>query len=158
MKITLKPQGNALIAHCDGPLDEDSGAEWSRVAALFGKANSPATLTLQLGTITSINSLGFRAYSRFLGQIASTAQIELAELTPEMIDYCNLLPALARAKRCVSLQVPYLCDSCNAKQKVVYSVRDVSPHKPFATKPCGGCGGTAKAEIAAGEYLEFLLT
>ena len=143
------------VYHLSGRMDEFS--EFDILTQAVG------TLQLNIGKITSINSIGVR---KLLGFIVAwdPRQIEFFEATPEFIGNVNIIPQLVGIKptnkAIRTFYVPFYCTACKCTEVELW---DHAKLQLSATgdvvvpaKVCGKCGENMELDAEPSEYFIFL--
>lgn len=152
MKTTLiKRQGTAEVA-LKGAMDESTPAELEPLLKKLAKTH----VLFDASALASVNSLGFRAWLRFLKQLDSGSTFNFLRCPPCYVDFCNLLPSLSFAAKVTSVLVPYRCETCRAPAHFEVKVEHRVPEAAFEPLMCGECNGVLTAEAEPASYLEFL--
>jgi hypothetical protein len=133
-------------------------------SAQFDKMiGAPAPLKMNLGGITSINSVGVR---KFLGFSLnwSPKKFEFYECTPEFIANVNVIPQMLGApadeRQIRSFYVPYSCESCKRIENVLFDREQITvdAHGEVVMPPrkCSKCGESLDLDVEKTEYFMFL--
>ena len=143
------------VYHLSGRMDEFS--EFEVLTQAVG------TLQLNIGKITSINSIGVRKLLGFI-MAWNPRKIEFFEATPEFIGNVNIIPQLVgmkpTAKAIRSFYVPFHCISCKCTEVELWDLAslhlsatdDVVVH----AKVCSKCGENMELDAEPSEYFIFL--
>lgn len=135
--------------------EEGAGGNVLRLAGFLNEsANLPAAdgpitfpLTVDLGEIALMNSLGLRKWMRFIEPLSARGPVTLRRCPETMVrQFCLVTGAIAQAKVATVL-APYRCVGCSASEAFELVIgTDVSPttywEEPPARK-CSACGGRA---------------
>jgi len=132
-----------------GVIDEDT--DFSEIHKFEGP------LHLNLSGITSINSLGIRAWVNFWKTVTDKAVIYV-ECPPVIVRQLNMIPSFSGRATVSSVFVPFICDECEAEDlKLVdcsspqWQVKDVPE-----SYPCDQCvGGEKEADGGLKQYFAF---
>ena len=134
--------------------------EYSDFSALL-KAQPP--LKLNIGKISSINSVGVRKFLAFtLGW--SPRKFEFHECTPEFIANVNVIPQMlgnpSDEQQIKSFYVPFSCESCKRVENVLFQREqitfDAQGEVVIPERKCGRCGETLDLDVERTEYFMFL--
>lgn len=144
------------VYHLSGRMDE-----YSEFDSL---TNVPEPLKLNIGRISSINSVGVRKFLAFtLGY--SPKKFEFLECTPEFIANVNVIPQMlgspADETQIKSFFVPFSCESCKRVENLLFerSAIKIDPKSGEAIAPvakCSKCGQQLDLDVEPTEYFMFL--
>lgn len=143
------------IYHFSGRMDEYS--EFNELI------NSPAPLRLNIGKVTSINSIGVRKFLAFT-LAWSPRRFEFYECTPEFIANVNVIPQMLGSPsdeaQIKSFFVPFSCESCKRVENILFereAIRvDTMGEIVIPTKTCSKCGEVFDLDVEKNEYFLFL--
>ncbi|HEY5947781.1 MAG TPA: hypothetical protein VIV40_19910 [Kofleriaceae bacterium] len=115
-RMTCEVRGNHLTLA--GAIDENAN-----LVRMLDHAKDQR-LTLDLGGITFINSLGIRGWIR-MQQAAAGAHIrlELLRVAEPLIHQLNIMPAARGVSIVTSFFAPYVCDDCDQEHPMLLDVR-----------------------------------
>jgi ABC-type transporter Mla MlaB component len=142
--LTQRPFGSRIAL--EGAIDDQA-----RLLPVLEQANRQRQLTLDLGGIKFINSIGVREWIKFLA--AATKQniaIALHRVPVVMVHQLNLVPA-CRGGAIHSFMVPYLCGDCDFETDF-----ELTPSEATTTKPCPDCKKDMTFRDPPAIYLGFL--
>ena len=151
LMITTEPGRATLVGIID---------ERAELAPLLDRAES-ATLTLDLGDVTFINSLGIRQWMRFLtGAQNRGLRLRLRRVSEPMVQQMNMIESARGGAEIESFFAPYGCDGCGREDAVLL---DASTHAALisrSTAPsmaCPECGQMMVLQDLPKRYFLFLL-
>lgn len=144
--LTQRPFGSRIAL--EGAIDDQAN-----LLPVLDQANRQRQLALDLGGIKFINSIGVRAWIKFLA--AATKQsisLALHRVPVVMVHQLNLVPA-TRGGTIHSFMVPYLCGDCDFEIDF-----ELTPAEARATpeKPCPDCKKSMGFRDPPAIYLGFL--
>lgn len=151
-RLTVTPEGDAFLLA--GSIDESAD-----LMSLLSRAQG-GKLTLDLGGVTFINSLGVRDWIRF--QSTATQQsiaIELRRVAEVLIHQLNMIIATRGTARVTSFFAPYACDSCGREESLlVDAVANAAGLASLQPPPmtCPECGGQMAFNDFPERYFSFL--
>lgn len=125
--------------------------------------NAPAPLKLNIGKITSINSVGVRKFLAFTLSW-SPRKFEFYECTPEFIANVNVIPQMlgnpSDEAQIKSFYVPFSCESCKRVEAILFDRSQVKLDSKgevvIPPKKCSKCGETLDLDVEKQEYFMFL--
>jgi hypothetical protein len=133
--ITIEDRNGTV--YLIGPLNE-----YGDLSSILSK---PAPLTLNLRSITRINSIGIRNFLKFLSGWGDKP-LRYEDCTVEFIDQVNMIPSLLGIKQHAdisSLEIPYECTGCDLEDVTLTSYSDAVNYLKSETFPkptCQSCG------------------
>lgn len=152
MEITLK---NGMY-HLVGRIDEH--------AAFESLQGAPPPLKLNIGRVSSINSVGVRRFLAFaLGW--SPKKFEFYECTPEFIANVNVIPQLlgmpSDEAQIKTFYVPFSCETCKRMENVLFERAQIafdskSGEAVIPAKKCVKCGELLDLDVEKNEFFMFL--
>ena len=142
------------VYHLSGRVDE--------YADFDAFKDAPSPLKLNLGKVTSINSIGVRKFLAFTLKWAPRT-FEFYECTPEFIANINVIPQMLGSppdsSQVKSFYVPFSCDTCKRVENLLLDRNDVKIEGKDVIVPpkhCAKCGNSLDLEVERHEYLAFL--
>ena len=97
-----------------GQIDEE--------AQFLTVADMPTEAIIDLGQVSSINSVGIRAWIMWFGQFADT-KFNFINCPKALVMQMNMVEGFLPAKNEVrSLQVPFFCEECDEEVDVMFTV------------------------------------
>ena len=147
------------LLHRDGDVHVEMQGALDEEATLPSFTQPPRQLTLDLGGVNLINSMGCRRWMTWIGEIArTTPRIRLERCSHAVLQQINVLGGFLPARAEVaSLFVPYECPRCGHGARVLhrcdegFRVESVPEHLT-----CAACGGEMVLEIVRPTYFKFL--
>ena len=153
-RMTIEAQGDALVLA--GMIDE--------AAALFelvGRAQQRGgRLTLDLGGVTFINSLGVRDWIRM--QAAAQREgmtVELRRVAEVLVHQLNMIIATRGNATVTSFYAPYACDACGREDSLLIDAVANAPALAKLQPPpmaCPECGAQMAFNDFPERYFSFL--
>jgi hypothetical protein len=128
-------------------LSGEIGDRFDGAAILDGAAANK--LTLHLGGVRSMTSLGVRAFELFVESLAGR-EVTLVHISPAVAAQLVMIPTLCRNARVESAKLPFRCAACGAEG--AHSVpweRDAH----LAHAPRCACGADMELDGLADQYL-----
>lgn len=125
------------------------------------KATSP--LKLNIGRISSINSIGVRKFLAFT--IAWSPRVfEFYECTPEFIANVNVIPQMLGMStdetQIKSFYVPFSCEACKRVETVLFDrtmiSRNADSDVVVPQRKCSKCGDPMDLDVEKNEFFMFL--
>lgn len=115
-----------------GVIDEDTSFD-----ALLAEQGE---LHLNLAGITSINSLGIRAWVNFMKEI-SNRPVFYEECPPVVVRQMNMIPSFLGSAKVLSVYAPFVCENCDEEKLVLVpemalAKSDVELPEPFKCESC----------------------
>ncbi len=151
-------EGSTLRLEFFGNIDENS-----RFPA--PKNLNTNNLIIDLNNITMINSLGIRAWTRWMKELPAKV-ITLEHCTPPIVQQMNIVSGFLPQKAVIeSFYVPFYCDHCDTESKVLMlknkdftpktseSEAKVSIKSPI---PCSNCDAEREIDTLENKYFAFL--
>jgi hypothetical protein len=141
--------------HLSGRLDEYS--------AFDSLLEGAEPLKLNIGKVTSINSIGVRKFLAFT-LAWSPRTFEFHECTPEFIANVNVIPQMLGSSsdeaQIKSFYVPFSCESCKRVENVLFRREqitfDAAGEAEVPARKCSRCGNTLDLDVERTEYFLFL--
>jgi hypothetical protein len=123
----------------------------------------PDLIKLNLGKVTSINSMGVRKFLAFT-LAWSPRRFEFHECTPEFIANVNVIPQMlgssADEKQIVTFYVPFSCEHCQTSQSALFKreevVVDEDGEVVVPDRRCQKCNNPLDLDVETNEYFMFL--
>lgn len=141
--------GDSSGARLEGEIDEF--ADMNGLAA----ALSGPHLTLDLGGVRRINSLGVRAWMQFLQKIGGKLS-ELRRCPPAFVEQLNCIRGFSGGAKVATVLLPYTCDSCGRLNLIEMQMGTYKPGAPLPTDPpCEKCGKPCVFDDIPDRYLGF---
>lgn len=131
-------------------------------AALAPKLPPNLNIRFVFESLDSVNSIGILEWRQAIAIIAQTHTLYFERCPVAFIDTCNMVdgmtgPAHAR-DAVVSFLAPYVCKKCSASFEAVLETKSLGmPLTAMPPSPCTLCRGPGMCEVAADDYLEFLI-
>jgi hypothetical protein len=125
--------------------------------------NAPAPLKLNIGKVTSINSVGVRKFLAFT--IAwSPRKFEFFECTPEFIANVNVIPQMlgtpSDETQIKTFFIPFACETCKRVENILVQREalkaDAHGDLVLPQKNCAKCGEPLELDVEPNEYFMFL--
>lgn len=143
------------VYHLSGRLDEHADFDPLK--------NAPDPLKLNIGGVTSINSIGVRRFLAFT-LVWSPKKFEFFECTPEFIANINVIPQMLGSNKdetqIKSFYVPYRCEPCKRLEKTLFEraqmKKDASGSVIVPARKCASCGDDMDLDVEKNEYFLFL--
>ena len=112
-------------------------------------------LVVNLEHLTMINSLGCRVWSKWIKGIKAKQGVVLSHCSPAFIAQVNVLQNFVPAGVAIeSLHVPYMCASCNHREKLLYPSGQALGAANAC--PCPNCGAVMDIDVMPAQYFHFL--
>lgn len=141
-----------LTVDVSGALDENAEAALAQTEPKLQRAH----VVFDLSGVQSVNSLGYRQWTKFLQRVSAQSTFDLANCPQAMLEYAALLPALSYAAMIRSVLVPYQCESCSRGSQVSYEVDAFEGDDDFPVAVCSSCAGVSRASLPFEESLGML--
>jgi anti-anti-sigma regulatory factor len=149
--FTIQARGEELVL--SGAIDENA-----RLDEIVSRARG-GRLTLDLGGVTFINSIGVREWARMQqAAVRANVRIELRRVVEQLIHQMNIVPAARGNSLVSSFFAPYLCEDCDREDTFLLDVsvygKDLARLRPPAQE-CPSCGGRMGLSDPPELYLSF---
>jgi hypothetical protein len=125
------------------------------------EAASGGALTVDLGDVTFINSLGIRQWMRFVAAAQEReVKLRLRRVSEPMVGQMNMIEAARGTAEIESFFAPYGCDGCGREDSILL---DTSAHAALISPttapsmPCPECGHLMVMHEAPQRYFLFLV-
>jgi anti-anti-sigma regulatory factor len=141
------------------------------VLTLKGQLDDQATLsellaqlgthvTIDLGGVRFINSVGVREWIVFLGALVERGtKIVLRNCSEPMVHQMNMVVEAGAGAEIESFFAPFVCSGCGSEQSVaiqVAPIRDQLKARVVPPQPCPDCGDSMRFDDFPNRYLLFL--
>jgi hypothetical protein len=137
-----------------GPINEDS--EMS-LKGILGELNGVSKATFNFAKVTTINSLGVRAWVQFLRAAEEGRNISFEECTPDVIAQINMIPSFSSKSKILSFYTNYICDSCNKTESILIQTANLKPKAMPEKAKCQTCQAEMETEELEDEYFAFIM-
>lgn len=145
------------VYHLSGRMDEYS--EFDSLVMV------PQPLRLNIGRISSINSVGVRKFLAFTLSY-SPKKFEFLECTPEFIANVNVIPQMlgspADETQIKTFYVPFSCENCKRNENILYERTAIKLNADGEVIPpkakCSRCAEDLDLDVEPTEYFMFLTT
>ena len=140
---------------CRGPINEESD---HKLRLLEEQLRSAQAITFDFDAISSVDSLGVRAWVQFLRSLQpETRKIRFVRCNADIISQVNMIPSFSAGAEIVSFLVDYICPSCEKSHRVLIETSSV-PKGTSPTNPkCPHCRESdMETEELEDEYFAFL--
>ena len=151
-RMTIEGQGDALVLA--GMLDEAAALH-----ELVGRARG-GRLTLDLGGVTFINSLGVRDWIRMQAAAQQAGlTVELRHVAEVLVHQLNMIIATRGNAIVTSFYAPYACDACGREDSLLIdAIANASALVKLQPPPmtCPECGAPMAFNDFPERYFSFL--
>jgi hypothetical protein len=152
LKAAVKRHGGSATVTLTGHLDEASEGVLTPLLPKLAKTD----VLFDCHGIDQVNSIGFKAWIRFLKALETEATFALAQCGGAFLEYTGLMARTGYANRIVSVLVPYTCDGCRRTEQVTYELDEgMDGSEEFAEIICSKCNGLMTSDVAAEDHLAF---
>ncbi len=156
LEFSSAPEGLGVRIKLAGPLTEEAKPTLDKLLK-----SAPATVILDFGAVTFLNSVGIRDWSHFLRGFKEKRQVVFDRLPDEVVRTINMVLNFRGKLPVKSVLRTYGCDHCGHEQeRHLVEGKDyfpgVVPELPSC--PCPQCGKEAEAFDSDQEFFQFLLT
>ena len=158
-KSTAASQGDTLLLTFEGSIDED--VQFPQIDAAL------KSMKIDLGKISSINSVGIREWLDWIKPLSERLSIVLENCPKSMVLQFNMVEGFLPAKATVtSFQVPYFCDKCDIEKNILFTLgKDISVEggnvkvalNPQAAVGCKEAECEVEMDVTPAKYFRFLL-
>ena len=132
-------------------------------ADFSGLSKAAAPLKLNVGRISSINSVGVRRFLAFT-LAWSPRPFEFYDCTPEFIANVNVIPQMlgssADETQIKTFYVPFSCEVCKRVENVLFDramiAKDADGEVALPAKRCAKCGENLDLDVEKNEFFMFL--
>jgi hypothetical protein len=135
-----------------GPFDEDSDLVLKKLANEIDECKG---LHFYFAESTSINSLGVRAWVKFLTQVEIGRQVYYHEVVPEVLMQMNMIQNFKSTGKVQSFYITYRSPATQVTQTFLLHTKDFVPHKIPDPPLCPVSGLPMEAEELEDEYFVF---
>lgn len=157
MKATLRwnvvPRDGLTEVSLSGPIDE-----WTDLDALFDEIPPRAKVSIDLGGVNRISSVGVRVWICFVDKLkAHEVPVEIVHCSVVIVRQINMISQFRGHSIVRSAYAPYYCAKCNKEQlRLIDLSADVLPQlrKP---EPCPTCGSQLELDEEEALYTEMQL-
>ncbi len=150
MEWAVKNEGGVTLVALSGSVDEDAD-----FAALIADLKNHRRLRLDLSRVARINSCGVREWVNFIRALPQTSQLELEKCSPVVVSQVNMISNFAGAANILSVQAPFICESCMHEENVLLEVK--KGEKPTLREvKCGECSRPMVFDDIEDSYFAFL--
>lgn len=137
---TIQPQGRQLALA--GYIDESCD-----LSALFERGG---VVRLDLSGVTGLNSTGVKAWLDAHRDSLEPPDLLFECCSPPVVRQLNMIPALLKTGRVVSIQAPYFCPGCKAETLELLELADTIDPPPL--RRCAACGGELEFDEIPDHY------
>jgi hypothetical protein len=107
LKIHLESvQADCVLLRIEGEIHENFKAKHIALP-------KAASYIINLSALKSINSLGIREWTAFIGMLCKNSTVTLDECSVVFIDQANIVPQILSNSKVSSFFAPYYCPQCN---------------------------------------------
>jgi hypothetical protein len=121
---------------------------------------APGKLTIDLGDVTYINSLGVRDWVTFLRRLAANGvDVTFERAADVMVLQMNMITDARGKAEVASFYAPFACDACGWEGATLVVTEDVQPLIAAGKTPecdCPECGKQARFADFVDRYFLFL--
>jgi len=150
-RLTVKVEGEVISL--SGEIDDQ--ATLATLADRVGPA-----VTVDLGGVRFINSVGVREWIVFLAALAERdVAVTLRNCSEAMVHQMSMVVEARGSTAIESFHAPFLCDDCAAERSLVLDVAANQAElraRRVPTQKCPDCGGTMRFDDFPNRYLLFL--
>lgn len=150
LKWAVDQHGEITTARLIGSVDEDADLD-----SLYAQLKTSKNLNLDLSEVERINSCGVRAWVNFMRSLEAIATVSLKNCSPVIVNQANMISNFVGAARILSVQAPYLCESCDHTENVLLDVASGS-QPVLDDKKCPNCGEMMIFDDVEDTYFSFL--
>jgi anti-anti-sigma regulatory factor len=146
---------NQIGVFFKGQINEESD---HLLKLLEEQLRSHTEIFLNFDLVTSVDSLGVRAWVQFLRSIKSpTRKIHFMRCSADIISQVNMIPSFSEGATIESFFVNYVCSSCEHTTRVLIETASI-PKGTFPPNPtCPSCKESEmETEELEDEYFSFL--
>jgi anti-anti-sigma regulatory factor len=153
LTVTVEKTSDGEVVSLSGEVDDQ--ATLSDLADTLGKR-----VTVDLGGVRFINSVGVREWIVFLGALNERgAKVILRNCSEPMVHQMSMVVEARGAAEVESFHAPFLCDDCASERSLVLPVApnlEALRARKVPTQKCPDCGGTMRFDDFPNRYLLFL--
>lgn len=117
-------------------------------------------LTIDLGGVERINSLGTRLWIAFIDEVTARGPVWLERCSDVLVHQFGYVSTMLGSARVRSVLAPYVCTLCDAidyHEVVIDQDFDPAlPHRAPASKRCSACAGESQFDEVTDSYFLFL--
>lgn len=156
--FTVEYQEFTLNCKISGNIDEQM--EFDSFLALVEKSTCTQLVNLDLGGITSINSVGIRSWFLFLEKLGGMKKYQFSAISELFILLSNDLKNLLgkTGAPILSFATQYLCPKCGITLEKFTKIADVAKGDKisFPVEKCEQCRGKLQFDFLEEEYVAFV--
>jgi DNA-directed RNA polymerase subunit RPC12/RpoP len=104
--------------------------------------------------VKGVNSTGVKAWLDAHRDSVDPPDLLFERCSPPVVRQLNMIPALLKTGRVVSIQAPYFCPACNAETLELLEPGDTL--EPAPSRRCAACGSELEFDEIPGQYLVCL--
>jgi hypothetical protein len=101
-------------------------------------------ITIDLGEVKRINSIGVLAWLRFMRQM-NGRKVMLRRCPPAVVEQMSMILGFRGSARVESVLAPYVCPKCHADRFEVIAAKEAAQGRAPA-RTCGNCGGPTRLD------------
>jgi hypothetical protein len=146
VRVQVQPDGSGTLLRLSGAIDESA-----HLVELVPRLRFP--LTVDLGEIEFINSIGVREWVHFLRAVVPLGDVKLRKCSQAMVLQFNMVTDTVGGAHVDSFEAPYVCEACEVEESRLIDTAHMRPLPDFA---CHDCGGKLIFAETAERYLGFL--
>jgi anti-anti-sigma regulatory factor len=124
-----------------GPISEDTESHLNNLVSKI-----PGNLLVDFKGVSSVNSLGVRAWVNFMRQLGTDRSIAFENCTPDIVSQMVMIPNFRGHAKVQSVFGPFQCESCGETQQELFVVGknmpDASNGFDVGEVKCRACGST----------------
>lgn len=145
--FTVEQKNNTLCFK--GSIDEQ---------ASFPHLDLPPVIEINCSEITSINSVGVKAWINYFQSLTEQGiTATLVSCPPCIVEQTNLITNFIGSHKLKSIKVPYICEDCNHEQLVEMNVEEIKAVSLNPEDvPCEKCSNSAEFDELPDEYFHFI--
>lgn len=128
--------------------------EASDFSSVLRQATNP--VHIDLGGVRRINSIGTRAWIRFIQSLSADRQVRLERCAVAMTQQMASVAGMLGRATVVSVMLPYLCDSCGHDEDSEMQLEGRRDIQFDETIVCPKCGDVMEFDELPETYLKFL--
>ncbi|MCX6126442.1 MAG: hypothetical protein NTV34_17040 [Proteobacteria bacterium] len=151
--VTVENVGLKAVVRLEGPIDESVA---TCLMPLLKIPNGPCVF--DMSKISSINSLGVRAWINVMRSFRDTHDISFQKCPADIVMQVNAIPSFAGSAGIESIFASFFCTACSASTTIEFNTlrpyNDVS--KEYNSQLCPTCSAPLEGEEPAEVFLHFL--
>lgn len=103
-----------------GPINEESEIQLTSLTEILGEK-----IVIDFSEVTSVNSLGVRAWINFMRNISSKT-VSFEKCVPEIVNQINMIPSFRGKAKVESVYGDFSCNKCKTELKHLFLTAEIA--------------------------------